>query len=71
MSANGNGRVVRANGEKVRDLKWTPEYLQTVAVTRDGQWAAAADDRGIVSVWNLNTGEVHREASANGKPIGF
>ena len=71
VSANGNGRVVRANGEKVRDLKWTPEYLQTVAVTRDGQWAAAADDRGIVSVWNLNTGEVHREASANGKPIGF
>ncbi len=71
VSANGNGRVVRGNGEKVRDLKWTPEYLQTIAVTRDGQWAAAADDRGIVSVWNLNTGEVQREVTSSGTPIGF
>jgi len=30
-----------------------------------------ADDHGIVSVWNLNTGEIHREVSANGAPEGL
>ncbi len=71
MGANGRGRIVKSNGEKLRDLNAAPEYLQTVAVTRDGQWAVGADDSGIVSVWNLNTGEIHREVSANGAPEGL
>lgn len=71
MGANGHGRIVKSNGEKVRDLNNAPEYLQTLAVTRDGQWAVGADDHGIVSVWNLTTGEIHREVSANGAPEGL
>ena len=71
MGANGHGRIVKSNGEKLRDLNAAPEYLQTVAVTRDGQWAVGADDHGIVSVWNLTTGEIHREVSSTGTPEGL
>ena len=71
IGGDGRGRVFRPDGEKVRDLAAVPEYLQALAVTRDGLRAAAADDRGVLSVWNLSNGEVRRDADAKGGPAGL
>lgn len=71
MNANGRGRILRANGEKVRDLHSAPEYVQTLSVNQDGTLAVGTDDQGVLSVWNLNTGEIRRDAAASGGPSGL
>ncbi len=71
VGGDGRGRLFRSDGEKVRDLAAVPEYLQALAVTRDGLHAVGADDRGVLSVWNLSNGEVRRDADAKGGPAGF
>ena len=37
------------------------------SVTRDGQWAVTADDRGYVKIGNLATGKVY-DLTADGRP---
>jgi len=58
VGGNGRGRIFRADGEKVRDLAVTSEYLQAFAVTPDGETAIGADDHGRVTFWSLATGEI-------------
>ncbi len=61
MSGDGRGRIMRGNGEKIRDLAAVPDYLQALAVSSDGFWAVGADDHGLVSVWELATGEKRKK----------
>lgn len=70
VGADGRGRLLRTDGEKVRDLTAVPEYVQALAVARDGTRAFGTDDRGILSIWNLATGEVRREVPAPASEAG-
>ncbi len=60
MGGNGRGRILRTDGEKVRDLTAVPHYLQVLAITPDGSTALAADDRGGITRWTLSNGEIQR-----------
>ena len=60
VSGSGKGRVFKADGETLRDLSSVPEYLQTLSVSRDGRWVVGADDRGIVRVWDAETGQLRQ-----------
>jgi WD40 repeat protein len=60
VSGSGKGRVFKADGETIRDLSAVPEYLQTLSVSRDGRWVVGADDRGIVRVWDAETGQLRQ-----------
>ncbi len=58
MSGTGKGRVFKADGEAVRDLASVPDYLQALAVSRDGRRVVGGDDRGIVRVWDAESGQL-------------
>jgi WD40 repeat protein len=60
MSGAGKGRVFKADGEAVRDLAAVPEYLQALAVSRDGRWIVGSDDRGRVRLWDGETGQLRQ-----------
>jgi WD40 repeat protein len=60
MGGNGRGRILRADGEKIRDLTSVPHYLQVLAITPDGSLALAADDHGRITRWTLSNGEIQR-----------
>ena len=60
LSGAGKGRVFKADGETVRDLAAVPEYLQALAVSRDGRWIVGADDRGIVRLWDADNGQLRQ-----------
>ena len=60
VSGSGKGRVFKADGETLRDLAAAPEYLQALSVSRDGRWAVGTDDRGIVRVWDTETGQLRK-----------
>jgi len=53
VSGSGQGRVVRENGEKVRDLPGAPSFFESLATTADGKWAAVAADDGILRIWDV------------------
>ena len=53
VSGSGQGRVVRENGEKVRDLPGAPSFFEALATTPDGKWAAVAADDGILRIWDV------------------
>jgi len=55
VSGTGQGRVFRADGEKVRDLAAVPAFLQTLAVTRNGSLIAGAGDDGTLYLWDMET----------------
>jgi WD40 repeat protein len=52
--------VFKADGETVRDLAAVPEYLQALAVSRDGRWIVGADDRGFVRLWDADNGQLRQ-----------
>ena len=58
VSGAGQGRLFKADGEKIRDLAAVPEYLQALAVSGDGRWILGGDDRGMVRVWDADSGEL-------------
>jgi WD40 repeat protein len=58
VSGAGQGRLFKADGEKIRDLAAVPEYLQAMAVSGDGRWILGGDDRGVVRVWDAESGEL-------------
>jgi len=60
VSGSGKGRVFKSDGETVRDLATVPEYLQALSVSRDGRWVVGADDRGIVRLWDAESGQLRR-----------
>jgi WD40 repeat protein len=60
LSGTGKGRVFKADGETVRDLAAVPEYLQALAVSRDGRWIVGADDRGFVRLWDADNGQLRQ-----------
>jgi WD40 repeat protein len=60
VSGSGKGRVFKADGETLRDLAAVPEYLQALSVSRDGRWVVGTDDRGIVRVWDAETGQLRQ-----------
>lgn len=60
LSGAGGGRVFKSDGEKVRDLAAVPDYLQALAVSRDGRWIVGGDDRGNVRVWDAESGQLRR-----------
>ncbi len=55
VGGSGQGRVLRENGEKVRDLPGAPSFFQALAMPRDGRWAAVAADDGILRIWDVET----------------
>ncbi|MGE3309939.1 MAG: c-type cytochrome domain-containing protein [Limisphaerales bacterium] len=57
VGGGGQGRVIRENGEKVRDLPGTQAYLLGLATPRDGHWAAVAADDGVLRIWDLSEGK--------------
>jgi WD40 repeat protein len=58
VSGSGQGRVFRADGEKVRDLAATPAFLQAMSATRNGSLVSGAGDDGVLRIWDLATGEL-------------
>ncbi|MEY4689820.1 MAG: Chromosome partition protein Smc [Verrucomicrobiota bacterium] len=60
LSGAGGGRVFKADGEKLRDLATVPDYLQALAVSRDGRWIVGGDDRGNVRVWDAENGQLRQ-----------
>ena len=58
MGADGRGRILRGDGEKIRDLAPVPGYLQVLALSPDGALALAADDRCGITCWNLADGTI-------------
>jgi len=64
VSGSGTGRVIAADGTKVRDLVPAPAFLQALAVSRDGRLAAAGADDGHLRIWNLESGELIHSLSA-------
>jgi len=57
VAGSGQGRVVRENGEKVRDLPGSSSFFQSLATPRDGSWAAVAADDGILRIWDIEAGK--------------
>lgn len=57
VSGSGQGRIVRDNGEKVRDLPGAPSFFQGVDTAADGTWAAVAADDGTLRIWDLDSGK--------------
>jgi WD40 repeat protein len=57
VSGSGQGRIFRADGEKVRDLPAAPAFLQALAVTRNGSLIAGAGDDGVLRFWDPATGK--------------
>jgi WD40 repeat protein len=57
VSGSGQGRVFRADGEKVRDLPPASAFLQALSATRDGSIVAGTGDDGVLRIWDLATGE--------------
>lgn len=57
VSGSGQGRVFRADGEKVRELAATPAFLQAMSATRSGNLVAGAGDDGVLRIWDVANGE--------------
>lgn len=57
VAGSGQGRVIRENGEKVRDLPGASSFFQALAGPRDGTWAAVAADDGILRIWDVEAGK--------------
>lgn len=57
VSGSGQARLVRDNGEKVRDLPRISAFPQALATSPDGAWAAIAADDGILRLWDLESGK--------------
>ena len=58
VSGSGQGRVFRADGEKLRDLPAAPAFLQALAVTRNGTLIATSGDDGVLRVLELESGKL-------------
>lgn len=67
VSGSGAGRVIAADGTKVRDLAPVSAFIQALAVSRDGKLAATGADDGQLRVWNLESGELIPTFSAEGQ----
>jgi WD40 repeat protein len=57
VAGSGKSRVVRENGEKVRDLPSASSFFQALATPRDGTWAAVAADDGVLRIWDIEAGK--------------
>jgi WD40 repeat protein len=57
VSGSGQARLVRDNGEKIRDLPRVNAFPQALATSPDGAWAAIAADDGILRLWDLESGK--------------
>ena len=57
VAGSGQGRIVRDNGEKIRDLPGAPSFYQAVDTSADGTWAAVAADDGTLRIWDLDSGK--------------
>ena len=58
VAASGDSqvRLLRENGEKVRSYEGASEFMNTVAVTPDGQIVVAGGQDGMMHVWNGTNG---------------
>jgi len=54
LAASGDGqvRLLRENGELVRNFEGAPEFLNAAAATPDGQVVVAGGQDGVLHVWN-------------------
>ena len=56
-SGDSQVRLLRENGEKVRSFEGGTEFMNTVAVTPDGQTVVAGGQDGMMHVWDGTSGK--------------
>jgi WD40 repeat protein len=60
IAASGDGqvRLVKEGGEKVRALEGASDFVNSVAATPDGRYVVAGGQDGVLRVWNGNDGKL-------------
>ena len=60
LAASGDGqvRLVKEGGEKVRALEGASDFVNSVAATPDGRYVVAGGQDGVLRVWNGNDGKL-------------
>ena len=56
-SGDGQVRLLRENGEKVRAFEGATDFMNSATATPDGRVIVAGGQDGVLRVWNGSTGE--------------
>lgn len=57
-SGDGQVRVLKENGDKVRSLEGANDFVNAAAATPDGRYVVAGGQDGVMRVWNGNDGKL-------------